>query len=138
MAKNVHFWYISGQFSPSMVMPHIKTTIWTRAFIWNHLLPKRAKKMATRAFLEAKNGQKRSFLVHFGPIFTEYGHAAHQNDRLDEGFYMEPFWALRKSIRKEKSSRKSIRKKLLQEIHQKKKLRERNLFKLCVGSFTCQ
>ena len=79
--------------------------------------------MAVRAVLEAKNGQKLPFLVLFREIFTEYGHATHQNDCLDESFHMEAFWGLRKSNREEKFSRKSIRK----EKYSRKSIRKKTL-----------
>ena len=50
--------------------------------------------MAARAVIEAQNGHKWPYLVLFGGISPEYGHAAHQNVRLDEAVHMEPFSGL--------------------------------------------
>ena len=77
------------RFGQSMGMSHIKTTVWTRGFTCYHFQVSKTKNEATRA----KKCKNRSKTVLFGTIwaiFTEYGHAVHQNDRLEEGSHMHP------------------------------------------------
>ena len=79
------------RFGQSMGMLHIKMTVWTRGLSRYPFQVSKTKHEATRAKNVKKIGQTLYFLVLFGVIFTEYGHAVHQNNRLEEGSHMLPF-----------------------------------------------
>ena len=84
-------WGHLTHFLDNLGMPHIKTTVWTRAFIWNHFRVSQTKNQASRA---KKVPTTTSLRSHYDLMFfsKEKGCGAHQNDRMDESVHMNPFW----------------------------------------------